>query len=704
MSANTYGSEQPRLLYPKGDYTDWCRLKAATYGGINPTATLTGNVADGNTVTIGDDTYEFDDDASVIAGNIAVDISNAAGGATPAAAGKALAQAISLQRFVADGGGAGHNGAGIVVLCVPVGTTVSKSGANITLAATTETWTTLVDGQTLNVKKTKLNGDAAIFQATSSDFALRTTKRITLEGDTGRTELRQLPLRPWIEMTYSTGSGGKHSHIWGQSSNSSPMTIRNLKLMNADMVAVVDADGYIDYASPGLDKGGIYHIENCYMEGSAYGIWIIQDIHTAYPNWSEATPYNFTSPNESWIKDCEINCPGWQTVVIGGCEYEVSHNTFRNGNYSTPISIVDDVIKFSDYLDDGVMQASLLRIGGAGGTFVLKADGQVVSSSTYTLLTYTYSLPTTYVTGVRLDSGFDPAKRYTISYETMEPWGFDQWGVGFWAGNWYGAAAGIVREVNIHDNIFSGLNADNSPCQLRKLSWAGPEAFYTGLAWGAIDIEIGGDGVLENVSVIHNTLDHMGGLSGLIAFSGISASFAPMQNCMIAENTFDHCWGCLGVIQADGIWNLYSDFGIPVNAQNITWTGDIVTDYQYQGLAPGVGNGGAYVFMGPMTQCNITSVDFRTSGMLPATDVSLPVVPLAQKTAIWMDYRTMNNRVFELGKMPAGYNPGNFMLDDGQQNKFIPGSVLPRAGKRAKAAQRPVCKFGRTKKFTEMVG
>ena len=54
--------------------------------------TFTGVVEDGETVTIGDDVYEFDDDAAVTSGNIAVDVS---GGVTAAAAVTALVTAIT---------------------------------------------------------------------------------------------------------------------------------------------------------------------------------------------------------------------------------------------------------------------------------------------------------------------------------------------------------------------------------------------------------------------------------------------------------------------------------------------------------------------------------------------------------------------------------------------------------------------------------
>jgi len=58
------------------------------------TLTFTGTVADGETVTIGNEVYEFDTDDEVIAGNILVDVS---GGATASAAVTALVTAITAE-------------------------------------------------------------------------------------------------------------------------------------------------------------------------------------------------------------------------------------------------------------------------------------------------------------------------------------------------------------------------------------------------------------------------------------------------------------------------------------------------------------------------------------------------------------------------------------------------------------------------------
>lgn len=72
-------------------------LKVATKTPVNAVAasgilTFTGVVSDGEVVVIGDDTYEFDTNATVTEGNILVDIS---GGATATAAVTALVAAIT---------------------------------------------------------------------------------------------------------------------------------------------------------------------------------------------------------------------------------------------------------------------------------------------------------------------------------------------------------------------------------------------------------------------------------------------------------------------------------------------------------------------------------------------------------------------------------------------------------------------------------
>ncbi len=73
-----------KLIFPAGT-----PVNAANASG---TLTLSGAVSDGETVTIGNDVYEFDTGDGVEEGNIAVDVS---GGATAAAAVTALVAAIT---------------------------------------------------------------------------------------------------------------------------------------------------------------------------------------------------------------------------------------------------------------------------------------------------------------------------------------------------------------------------------------------------------------------------------------------------------------------------------------------------------------------------------------------------------------------------------------------------------------------------------
>lgn len=100
---------------------------------VNPkkatgTLTISGVVADGQTVTIGSKVYEFDTNSTVTAGNIAVDVS---GGLTAPAAVTALVSAITANDKVVDAvDGAGDT---VVVTAKAVGT-----GGNV---ASTETMT-----------------------------------------------------------------------------------------------------------------------------------------------------------------------------------------------------------------------------------------------------------------------------------------------------------------------------------------------------------------------------------------------------------------------------------------------------------------------------------------------------------------------------------------------------------------------------------
>ena len=92
------------------------------------TLTFTGVVSDTETVTIGDDVYEFDTDASVTEGNILVDVS---GGATASDAVTALVAAI----VASDTQGVGAaDGAGDTVVL-----TADTAGTAANAIATTET-------------------------------------------------------------------------------------------------------------------------------------------------------------------------------------------------------------------------------------------------------------------------------------------------------------------------------------------------------------------------------------------------------------------------------------------------------------------------------------------------------------------------------------------------------------------------------------
>ena len=94
------------------------------------TLTFTDTVSDGETVTIGDDVYEFDTDASVTEGNILVDVS---GGATASAAVTALVAAIVASDT--QGVGAADGDGDTVVL------TADTAGTAANSIATTETCT-----------------------------------------------------------------------------------------------------------------------------------------------------------------------------------------------------------------------------------------------------------------------------------------------------------------------------------------------------------------------------------------------------------------------------------------------------------------------------------------------------------------------------------------------------------------------------------
>jgi hypothetical protein len=108
-------------------FTGGTSVSAAAATGV---LTFSGVVADGQTVTIGTDVYEFDTDASVTAGNILVDVS---GGATAADAVTALVAAVTAS---GDGTYSAADGAGDTV-DVTYGTTGTTGNS----VATTETCT-----------------------------------------------------------------------------------------------------------------------------------------------------------------------------------------------------------------------------------------------------------------------------------------------------------------------------------------------------------------------------------------------------------------------------------------------------------------------------------------------------------------------------------------------------------------------------------
>jgi hypothetical protein len=105
-------------------------VTSAPVNAVAATGTLTfsGVVSDTETVTIGDDVYEFDTDASVTEGNILVDVS---GGATASAAVTALVAAIVASDT--QGVGAADGDGDTVVL------TADTAGTAANSIATTET-------------------------------------------------------------------------------------------------------------------------------------------------------------------------------------------------------------------------------------------------------------------------------------------------------------------------------------------------------------------------------------------------------------------------------------------------------------------------------------------------------------------------------------------------------------------------------------
>ena len=104
-------SYKDKIRNPELKSIHMCLDSLTPVNGVQATGTLTfsGAVSDGETVTIGTDVYEFDDDSSVTAGNIAVDVS---GGATASDAVTALVSAITAS---GDGTYTGADGTGDTV-------------------------------------------------------------------------------------------------------------------------------------------------------------------------------------------------------------------------------------------------------------------------------------------------------------------------------------------------------------------------------------------------------------------------------------------------------------------------------------------------------------------------------------------------------------------------------------------------------------
>jgi len=120
-------------MFSTGETKSKIALQTATpVNGVSASGTLTfsGVVADGQTVTIGTDIYEFDTDASVTAGNILVDVS---GGVTASDAVTALVASITSDDTV---GVCAVDGAGDTVAL-----TADTKGVLGNAIATTETCT-----------------------------------------------------------------------------------------------------------------------------------------------------------------------------------------------------------------------------------------------------------------------------------------------------------------------------------------------------------------------------------------------------------------------------------------------------------------------------------------------------------------------------------------------------------------------------------
>lgn len=109
--------------------------------------TFTGVVADGQTVTIGTEVYEFDTNSSVTSGHIAVDVSS---GATASDAVTALVSAITANSSLVTA----IDDTGDVVKVTSIGTGVSANSIATTETCTNASWghATLTGGADANLK------------------------------------------------------------------------------------------------------------------------------------------------------------------------------------------------------------------------------------------------------------------------------------------------------------------------------------------------------------------------------------------------------------------------------------------------------------------------------------------------------------------------------------------------------------------------
>lgn len=128
-------------------FVDGLTAYNATADAATGTLTFTGAVSDGETVTIGSEVYEFDDDASVTAGNIAVDVS---GGATASAAVTALVTAITADSTLVTG--ADGTGDTVDITAVAAGLSGNDIATTETCANASFGAATLTGGADANVR------------------------------------------------------------------------------------------------------------------------------------------------------------------------------------------------------------------------------------------------------------------------------------------------------------------------------------------------------------------------------------------------------------------------------------------------------------------------------------------------------------------------------------------------------------------------